>query len=289
MTDGPGRLESGRPSATAFGVAMLRAAHQLVHDPKVFDDPLATRIIGRGGLERLRKGIETHHGSAPRAELLAHLVARSRYAEDRLADAYRRGIRQYLVLGAGLDTFAWRNPFPDLTVFEIDHPATQEWKRARMRAVGVEVPPNLVFASMDFQTQTLAEALSAAGFDASRAAFASWLGVTMYLDPDAVMRVLSTLGALPPSSEAVFDFNPDYDAAERPAASRTQRIGERTAALGEPFRSRFEPDDLAARVAALGFSQVEILGRSELDRLYFDGRRDALAAPAYSRIARARV
>ena len=285
---GPGRLQSGEPSATAMGVAMRRAAHQLFDDPKVFDDPLATRIIGEPALERLLGEFERHQHPFNRA-LRAHVVARSRYAEDRLAEAYARGVRQYLVLGAGLDTFGWRNPHADLKVLEIDHPSTQAWKLARLKASGIEPPASLAFAPVDFQTQTLAEGLASAGFDSSRPAFVSWLGVTMYLAEDAAMRTLGELSGLPAGSEAVFDFGVAPRTLEPLARMAHEALAARVAAAGEPFLCAFDPATLPERLKALGFSDVELLGGADLNRLYFDRRADGLRLAGASRIARARV
>lgn len=285
---GPGRLGSGEPSATAMGVAIRRAAHQLIDQPKVFDDPLATRIIGQGALERLQGDLDRHQHPFNRA-LRAHVVARSRYAEDRLGEAYGRGVRQYLVLGAGLDTFGWRNPHPDLRVFEIDHPSTQAWKLERLRAAGVEAPPSLTFAPVDFQTQTLAEGLAAAGFDPARPAFVSWLGVTMYLHEEAAMRTLAELGRLAAGSEVVFDFASTLEGLDPIARAAREALAARVAAAGEPFLSAFDPATLPTRLKALGFRDVAILGAAELNRLYFDGRGDGLRLTGSSQIARARV
>ena len=288
MTDGPGRLASGEPSATAMGVALRRAAHQLVDDPRVFDDPLATRIIGEAALDRLTAGLGQHRRPFDIA-LRAHVAARSRYAEDQLAQAHARGVRQYVVLGAGLDTFAWRNPFPDLQVFEVDHPSTQAWKRTRLEAAGVGAPANLAFAPVDFQSQSLSAGLQAAGFDAVRPAFVSWLGVTMYLADDAAMRTLAELAGLAAGSEAVFDFRVSAEALGPLARVAQQALAARVAAAGEPFLSSFDPASLPGRLAALGFSEVEILDGTALNRLYFDGRTDGLRLAGSSRIARARV
>jgi methyltransferase (TIGR00027 family) len=131
-------MREDRPSLTAYRVALSRAAHQLFDDPRVLDDPLALRIIGTQGAEELRSN--RHRCAAtPGRYLRAFVVARSRLAEDLLADAVQRGVRQYVVLGAGLDTFAYRNPYPVslLEVFEVDHPATQAWKRRLLAAAGL--------------------------------------------------------------------------------------------------------------------------------------------------------
>jgi methyltransferase (TIGR00027 family) len=288
MAAGQGRLEAGEPSATAMGVAVRRAAHQLLDDPKVLDDPLATRIIGAEALARLKRETGRHRHPANIA-LRAHVVARSRYAEDRLGAAYARGVRQYLVLGAGLDTFAWRNPHADLKVFEVDHPSTQAWKFCCVAEMGVQTPETLVLAPVDFQHQTLAQGLAEAGFDRSQTAFVSWLGVSMYLTEEAVMRTLADIAALPAGSEVVFDFSVAPHALEPLARMAREALAARVAAAGEPFLSDFDPATLPVRLQALGFSEVEILDGAALNRLYFADRTDGLRLAGASRIARARV
>lgn len=153
----------GQPSATALGAAMHRAAHQLLDIPKILDDPLALRIIGTPAAAALREKLGWYEMNG---SLRAFIVLRSRYAEDELSRAMDRGNRQYVILGAGLDTFAYRNPHPAsrLRVFEVDHPATQSWKRARLREEGIAVPASMAFAPVDFERQTRADGLARAGF-----------------------------------------------------------------------------------------------------------------------------
>jgi len=266
---------------------MRRAAHQLLDDPKVFDDPLAVPMIGRRGLERLTAEIEERHQTPYGRSMRAYIVARSRYAEDRLEAAFAGGVRQYLVLGAGLDTFGWRNPHPDLRVFEVDHPATQAWKLQRLSASGVEAPPSLAFAPVDFETQTLAEGLAASAFDPTQPAFVSWLGVSMYLDLDAATRTLSDLAALPAASEVVFDFRVPIEKLDARTQLGYGAIAARVEAMGEPFRSAFDPEDLPGLLRDLGFGETDILGAPELNELYFDGRLDGLRLTGPGRIARA--
>ena len=176
-------MKENRPSATAQRAAMRRAAHQLLDDPKVFDDPLALSIIGREDESALRADPRQFEASPLSPYLRAFVAARSRRAEDELASAVRRGVHQYVIVGAGLDTFAYRNPYPQgvLHVYEVDHPATQTWKRARLEEAGIALPGDLTFAPVDFDTQTLEEGLRGAGYDHGKGAFFSWLGVTEYL------------------------------------------------------------------------------------------------------------
>ena len=182
-------LEEGQPSRTARSTALQRAAHQLLETPRVFEDPIALRIFGASGVVRLAEGLERYRTEGSRA-MRAFLVLRSRFAEDGLANAVQRGTRQYVVLGAGLDTFAYRNPHRSLRVFEVDHPATQRWKRTRLQEQAIELPRTLTFAPVDFEKQSLADGLRRARFNLRAPTFVSWLGVTVYLTRPAVMDTL---------------------------------------------------------------------------------------------------
>jgi methyltransferase (TIGR00027 family) len=191
-------MRADRPSLTAQRVAMSRAAHQLFDEPKVLEDPLALRIIGPESAEVLRSE-RSRYAAGPARHLRAFLIARSRLAEDTLADAVSRGVHQYVILGAGLDTFAYRNPHPasSLKVFEVDHPRTQAWKRGQLSSAAIAVPESLTFVPVDFETQTLADGLRCAGFRAEEPSFFSWLGVSMYLTREAVLSALGYVAALP--------------------------------------------------------------------------------------------
>src|SRR5215831_3267665 len=179
-------MREDQPSKTAYRVALRRAAHQIWDHPKVLDDPIALKIIGHAAAAELTENRPL--GSS--RYLRAVVVARSRFAEDHLAEAVAKGVRQYVVLGAGLDTFAYRNPFDDLRVFEVDHPATQAWKRERLAEAEITVPSGLTFVAVDFEVQTVPGELAAAGFDATAPAFFSWLGVTTYLRRDSIRSTL---------------------------------------------------------------------------------------------------
>lgn len=283
------RLNSGQPSVTAWKVALRRAAHQLADRPPVFDDPLAIPILGREGDAYAREPKLSGNGVVARG-MRAFMAARSRYAEDRLAAAYAAGVRQYLVLGAGLDTFAYRNPWPDLKVFEVDHPATQEWKRGRLDEAAIAIPDSLTFAPVDFQAQTLADGLAAAGFDTTRPAFVSWLGVIYYLTEAMAFDTLVVITRFPAGSEIVFDFPVAHEELGLIARLAFDAVAARVALAGEPFRSSYSPERLAERLRALGFSETEVLSAPELNALYFDGRADGLKLQGgAARIMRARV
>src|SRR5262245_12011930 len=183
-------MKPDRPSSTAFRVAMRRAAHQILDRPLVLEDPIALRIVGSRRAEAIRANPRRYDSSSGRA-LRLFLAARSRCAEDALARAVAEGVRQYVVLGAGLDTFAYRNSYPPgrLRVFEVDMPTTQAFKRDLLARTKIEAPASLTFVPVDFETQSLPEQLLAAGLREDEPAFFSWLGVTMYLTRDAVVNV----------------------------------------------------------------------------------------------------
>jgi methyltransferase (TIGR00027 family) len=272
-------MRRARPSRTAYVVAMRRAAHQLFDQPKVFDDPLAVPILGPGAEERLRS--TPRFGNRVGRAVRASMAARSRYAEDQLARAVERGTKQYVVLGAGLDTFAYRNPHRsrDLRVFEVDYPATQEWKRERLAGAGIAIPESLTFAAVDFEHQTLAEGLREAGFDATQPAFFSWLGVTMYLGPEAVMGTLRFIASGRPGGGVVFDYMVPREMLSWTGRVIQSALSRRVARAGEPFRTFFSPEQLRTELETMGFHSIENLGAAEINARYFAGRADGLRVP----------
>jgi methyltransferase (TIGR00027 family) len=281
-------LVAGEPSRTARGAALQRAAHQLLELPHVFDDPLALRIFGAQGVARLARNLDDYRTAASRA-MRAFLVVRSRYAEDELARAYARGVRQYVVLGAGLDTFAYRNPHRALRVFEVDHPSTQAWKRSRLHAENIELPKSLRFAPVDFETQTLAGGLGAAGFRADRPAFFSWLGVTIYLSREAVAGTLRGIAACARGSQLVFDFSPPPAELADAERSSHARLAARVASTGEPWIGYFSPGALVEELRAGGYAAAQALGGVELNQRYLSGRADGFKLYGSGRIMNAQV
>jgi methyltransferase (TIGR00027 family) len=267
-------MQEGKFSRTAHRVAIRRAAHQLVDQPRVLDDPLALLIIGSEAAEALRSNPkEDHSFSRP---FRAFMAARSRYAEDELGRAVGQGVTQYVVLGAGLDTFAYRNPHPGLRVFEVDHPATQAWKREQLQAAAIPIPSSLTFVPVDFEKQTLADGLEQSDFDANAAAFFSWLGVTPYLTREACMTTLGLIARLPAGSGVVFDFAIDRALLNPGQRMALDALSKRVAAAGEPFQLFFDPGKLQDELKALGFSRTEFLQGKELNARYFKDRKDGL-------------
>jgi methyltransferase (TIGR00027 family) len=254
--------DEARPSRTARSVALFRAAHQILDRPLLFEDPLALRIVGATEDELRAEDDPARRGRR------CYFAMRSRFAEDALKMAVARGVRQYAVLGAGLDTYAYRNPYPDLSVFEVDQPATQSWKRHRLARAEIAIPDSVRFVPVDFEQVTLVEGLAAAGFDPGVPTFFSWLGVTPYLTRDAIFTTLGFVGGL--SGEIVFDYGESPDAIQKPELRAAyEAIARRAAEMGEPWITYFEPAGLHADLARLGFREIQDLGPTEIAMTYF--------------------
>ena len=312
-------ITNGQPSLTALTAAAARAAHLIVdNEPVIFADTLAQAMLG----ERAEELLSYHlaHGTHPvLAGARAQVTCRSRYTEDRLADAIGRGIGQYVLLGAGLDSFAYRSPLAGrVRVFEVDHPATQAYKR-RVRGVagggtagggrtaggggtagggaggggtaggGAGAVEAARFVAVDFGRDSLAEALGRAGFDAGRPALVSWLGVTMYLDESAIEATVAVLGGFAPGSEVVVDYM--LPAGMRDAAGQmyADLVGQAAAEWGEPWRSVFAPGAMAALLARHGFGPARDVGQRDMIPAAAWDRSDALRPADLSRIAHAAI
>jgi len=248
-----------------------------VDDPVVFRDPLALTIIGAEAASNLHQQISSERDKLNRA-LRAFMAARSRYAEDHLDAAVARGVRQYVVLGAGLDTFAYRNRHAEsgLRVFEVDHPATQAWKRELLGAAKIALPGEMTFVPVNFERQILREELQAAGFRSDRPAFFSWLGVTIYLTHEAFTATMRFIRSMPADSGVAFDYGVTRSSLSFLERIALQALTLRVGAVGEPFRLFFEPRELAKELEEMGFRRLEDLGRKEINGRYFAGRSDGL-------------
>ena len=270
-------VRRGMPSRTAVRVATLRAVHELLDEPLVLDDPIALPILGRKAEEALRDDPFQYNDPMSRS-LRASLVVRSRFAEDELARAVTAGVRQYVILGAGLDTFAYRNPHESagLQVFEVDHPATQQWKRERLSETGISLPKSLTFAAVDFEHGTLERDLAQAGFLADQPACFSWLGVTMYLTEAAVMDLLRVIAGMAQGSSIVFDYRVPPDQLDPIGRAIAEAMEHRAAAVGEPWISAFDTELLRQKILDLGYGEVEAWEPEALNRRYLYRRKDGL-------------
>ena len=207
------------------------------------------------------------------------MVGRSRYVEDNLAFAVANGVQQYVILGAGLDTFAYRNPYPSLKVFEVDFPSTQEFKRTMLAAAKISEPEPLTFVPLDFEHQTLANGLAQAGFDTTRPAFFSWLGVVMYLTLPAFRSTIDLIAALPAGSGIAFDYSVAAEELSPRMQAARKSLSQRVAAAGEPFTLFFRTEQMENELRSAGFDRIEQADTMELNQRYFAGRTDGLRLP----------
>ena len=271
-------MQTGQPSRTALGVAGLRAAHQVLDHAAIFTDPLALRILGADA-EAMVRDAKT---DIARQRLRWFIAIRTRIAEDALA-AVQNGVRQFVVLGAGLDTYAYRAPpSDDLRIFEVDHPLTQAWKRERLADAAIATPATLRFVPVDFEHEALADGLAAAGFDPAQQTFFSWLGVVPYLTEQAVFATLGFIAGLPGGAHVVFDYvNPTASIVEESRRAAHEALAARVAALGEAIQCHFDSETLRARLAELGFRDVEDLGPGQIAQRFFPGRVTASGGGAH--------
>jgi len=267
-------------SRTAVGVAVHRAAHLLLDDPPpILNDTIALRLLGPGGTElvaHLSDRLRSPYALAFRS----HLVLRSRYAEDVLAESAAAGVGQFVSLGAGMDTFAYRQPAwaGSLRLFEVDHPASQAAKIERLVAAEVPIPPNLAFVPVDLDVDGLGDALERAGFDRARPAVVASLGVLMYLRPETVGSIFDFVAGLAPGSRFAFTF-------ARPAIPGRDRLAEAAARHGEPWLTRFTPEALVGELRRHGLTDVELLEPERAQERYFAARTDGLHAPSRVNLA----
>jgi methyltransferase (TIGR00027 family) len=277
-------MSESEPSLTALSAAWLRAVHQLMDAaPAILDDPAVVALFGDDAADHVRASTARLQGLGARV-LRSHVVLRSRFAEDRLQQAIARGVKQYVVLGAGYDTFCVRQPAwaSGLRIIEVDQRATQRDKRARLKQAALVVPKNVDFLSVDFEADSLESALTKFGIDRTQPTFFSWLGVTMYLTEPAIAAVLSTIASFAPASEVVLSFAP----APEEGQSLTSTLADRVAQGGEPWLSCFTTESMQELLSASGLAAVEFLTPS-LATAYYAGRSDALPAPARTLIVSA--
>jgi methyltransferase (TIGR00027 family) len=275
MSDVPPAPQLSAVHRSAIAAAAMRAAHLLdAAEPKILRDEFAMSLAGLSDAQvrfmaQILAGING-------ADAEATWVLRSRYAEDEL-ERLRPRVAQYVVLGAGLDSFALRHAarLGDLRVFEVDDPTMLAWKRDRLRNLGIVPPPQLRFAPFDFETTEIAAALDAAGFQ-PLPTFATWLGVTQYLSRPAIDRTLRWASMLPPGSSFLLTFVvpcPEADA-----------IKAKLAATGLQFATFFTPLEMTRQLAAAGFESIRHLAPADADAVYFAGRADGLRAPTLERL-----
>jgi methyltransferase (TIGR00027 family) len=266
-------MRAGEPSITALAAAGHRAAHQVLEQGRIFRDPLALRILGEDGA----RAVESAEARPSSRRMRIFIAARTRFAEDSLAAAVQRGVTQLVVLGAGLDTYAYRSPWGErLRIFEVDHPATQAWKRERLGEASIAIPEWLTFVPVDFERETLAQGFAKTGFDARQPAFFTWLGVAPYLTVEAVWSTLRYIASLASGAQVVFDYaNPPESLDEEARAWHLERAA-RVAGIGEAWVTYFETAELREKLLALGFGEIDDLGPRRIAERYFPDRAAAM-------------
>ena len=282
-------MEQSQRSRTVEIPAVMWALHQTMDDdPKILTDPVALRLIDANDERRWLAPLLDHPFAK---QWRAGFALRARYAEDCLAEAVQRGARQFVILGAGLDTFAYRQPLwgSSLRIFEVDQPTTQQWKHDRLKAADIAIPANLTFVPIDFERTSIPEALRATDFAFDAPTLCSWMGVTQYLTRDALDATFRFVLSLPPSSEVVFSFILPQEAVSGVEAEALAIAAQRAAEVGEPWLTRIRGDELAVRLRSMGFSQTIHLTPEQARERYFGNRRDGLRERRGEQLMRAIV
>jgi methyltransferase (TIGR00027 family) len=303
-------MVENQAGVTALVTAYARAYHATHDSPLIFNDFLADQFYTREEhvafdhhlaqrLKQIAPELEAQHpdqAAALAVVMQLHhgpvTLSRSRYAEDSLGEALWERIEQYVILGAGFDTFAFRRPdlADRLQVFEVDHPATQALKRQRISAAGWQAPANLHFVPVNFAEENLVDALKDTGYDAGKLSFFSWLGVTYYLTKEAIETTLRSIAKIAPSgSTIVFDYM-DADAFIPEKAGRSIKLMQETAGMvGEPMKSGFDPLKLGEDLERMGWRLEENLSPADIEARYFAGRSDRYHAFEHVWFAKAAI
>jgi methyltransferase (TIGR00027 family) len=268
---------SREPSFTAMWHAWLRHAHATTHESPILTDTRSAELISEPGHVRILDVMAGY--SLPTADaIVAMAVIRHRLLADRVPVLHERGVRQLVVLGAGLDSTAFNLPagLDGWRVFEVDEPATQEWKQRRLTDLGSPLPPNLVFAPCDFEVTGVLEALEAVGFDQSRPALVSLFGVIIYLTADATTALMRSLASLSPGSEVLLSYSPPYDDSDAVVQEVWNHATPTVAAGGEPFMSFYDAPAIERLLRDCGFRDTIHHPIDTLNKQYFADRRDGL-------------
>jgi methyltransferase (TIGR00027 family) len=267
----------------------MRAVHQVIDaDPKILDDPLSVGLVEGSSPDKI---LAAPPSSRPPIWFRSIFVLRSRYAEDSLREAVANGVEQYVMVGAGMDTFAYRQPGwgVRLRIFEIDHPESQKIKREHLAKRGIVVPANVVFCPIDFERTSLAEALATSSLDLGAPTFFSWLGVTQYLTNEAIDSTLRFISSMPKGSEIVMEFIVPPDSWPPEEKGILTQTVQWVAENGEPWLTFFTPEKMSDQLILLGFSEVTHLTPEDARVRYFSNRPDGLRPPHYVRLLRAVV
>jgi len=289
-TSAPSATGAPAPSTSALTATAARAAHLIVDgQPPIFADPLAATFLG----DQADQLLAYHRMNGSHDVLVGARITvttRSRYTEDRLAGAIRRGVTQYLILGAGLDSFAYRSPLArHVRVTEVDHPATQRWKRTLLTARGIRPQGDVRYAEADLEAGSLAARLTGAGFDFSRPALISWLGVTMYLTGAAIAATLAVAGRCAPGTELIAEYAIPEDLQDERGREYARLVAPALAERGEPWLTFLDPADMTALLNDHGFGDVTHVGPRDMVDAGLWNRSDALRPARLFQLADARI
>jgi methyltransferase (TIGR00027 family) len=283
-------VEKLAASRTALATSLMRAAHTRLDPHPLINDPWGDRLVPEFAKRALASSDELLDAALMGSRSYANVITRTRYAEDALQAAVSKGVRQYVLIGAGFDSFSLRRPSfaANLRIFEVDFPATQQLKIERIEACATALPDTVHFIAADLSQESIAAALARSRFDTNQLTFFSWLGVTMYLTHEANLATLRSLASCSPTaSEVVFTYLDERLFQARSDSFR--ELEQRVAAVGEPFLSGFNPAELAANLAECGLDLAEDLNGSEVAARYARGGEHRLGQSKFSHIALARV
>jgi methyltransferase (TIGR00027 family) len=283
------QMRPGQASQTLLITSIMRARHQLFDSPLILNDPVVLNLVP----EAHDPGVLSDFGDSrePKATLArTSLAVRSRFTEDRLAQAAARGVRQYVMFGAGLDTFPWRQPdfAKHMQIFAVDHPASLIQTNRRFRERQFARPPNLIRVPLDVEQRCIDEQLAACDFDRNKASFCSALGLVFYLEDEIVDDILRFVVSLPPPSEIVFSFIPTDADLDGLDLEFTRWLAAKVASIGEPWKIRVRPHDLVKRLLGIGFGEVFHLSPELIQAQYLPGP-NKLTAPHFEQIIAARI
>jgi methyltransferase (TIGR00027 family) len=282
-------MNSPAVKASSQTAAAARAAHLIVDAPPyIFADTLAQRLLGNLADEL----IDYHRNHGAHLVLVGartQVACRSRFAEARVAAGVARGVDQYVILGAGLDTFGYRSELArQLRVFEVDHPATQDWKRGSLATAEIPVPDSVHFVPMDFESDSLPQRLAEAGYDRTRPAVVSWLGVTMYLTRPAIAETLAVLGGFAPGTELVMDYMLPAELRDETGQTYVDLVAPMSAERGEPWLTFLTPADLSTMLTDAGFGEVTHADQADAIESQLWNRTDPLRPAELSMLVSAR-
>jgi methyltransferase (TIGR00027 family) len=266
-------VKPGKPSRTAFAAAAARATHLHIQaGPHIHVDDFAHRLIGNSDPDQLLEGLRQWNTPSP-ARVCAYFALRQRFAEDQLQLAIERGVRQVILLGAGLDSLALRRPAlaEQITLVEVDHPDSQRWKLGRLEELGLDTP-FVIYVPVDFGRERLADRLADSGVKLDQPTYFSWLGVSQYVTRTACDATLALVAGRPRGSEIVFDFIVRSDLLNPLEWAFSAAASGNSAIRGEPWLTYFDPIELETHLATVGFTNVQRLTPQLAASKYYAGQ-----------------